>query len=203
MSSYKEHKLFLEMEKLSRRRRLQEAEHHIKSMTDKYGLQEQYISRYKGRGVFATQTICKGDFVLEYRGEFFTEKEILARITRNHEAETVFLFDFKWHGQNWCMDASQEDKSLGRLVNDEQKNPNCRMKTIDVKGYPHLCLFALRDIFPGEEITYYGDSAWPWRDKASTSSVYIQLLLSRDDACQTDHLKTHNQLHLSTSWRSC
>ncbi|KAM8747390.1 uncharacterized protein AB9X84_015426 isoform 1-T1 [Acanthopagrus schlegelii] len=55
-------------------------------------------------------------------------------------------------------------KSLGRLVNDDHIKPNCKIKVIDVGGMPHLCLFALRDIAPGEEITYnYGDSDWPWR----------------------------------------
>ena len=62
------------------------------------------------------------------------------------------------------LDASVEDKSLGRLVNDDHIKPNCKIKAIDVGGMPHLCLFALRDIAPGEEITYnYGDSDWPWR----------------------------------------
>ncbi len=40
------------------------------------------------------------------------------------------------------------------------------MKYFTVEGKPHLCLFAVRDISPGEEITYnYGDSDWPWRCK--------------------------------------
>ncbi|XP_076587412.1 uncharacterized protein LOC143321144 isoform X2 [Chaetodon auriga] len=36
-----------------------------------------------------------------------------------------------------------------------------------VRGRPHLCLFAIKEIFPGEEITYdYGDSSWPSRSMA-------------------------------------
>ncbi len=43
------------------------------------------------------------------------------------------------------------------------------MKTIRVDGEPHLCLFAVKDISPGEEIMYnYGDSDWPWRSKVFT-----------------------------------
>lgn len=62
------------------------------------------------------------------------------------------------------LDASLEDQSLGRLVNDQHKTPTCKMRTIQVDGMLHLCLFALRDIVPGEEITYnYGESDWPWR----------------------------------------
>lgn len=40
------------------------------------------------------------------------------------------------------------------------------MKTIDVDGMPHLCLFAIKDIDPGKEITYnYGNADWPWRQQ--------------------------------------
>ena len=64
------------------------------------------------------------------------------------------------------VDAAKEDGSLGRLVNDDHINPNAKMKYLTVQGKPHLCLFAIRDIGPGEEITYnYGDSDWPWRSK--------------------------------------
>nr|XP_055069419.1 uncharacterized protein LOC129450574 isoform X3 [Misgurnus anguillicaudatus] len=68
------------------------------------------------------------------------------------------------------MDASKEDGSLGRLVNDEHRNPTCKIRTVEVNKKPHLCLFAVRDIQPGEEITYsYGDSDWPWRAKVSST----------------------------------
>lgn len=64
------------------------------------------------------------------------------------------------------IDAAKEDESLGRLANDDNVNPNAKMKYLNVQGKPHLCLFATGDIFPGEEITYdYGDANWPWRDE--------------------------------------
>jgi len=63
-------------------------------------------------------------------------------------------------------DAAKEDGSLGRLVNDNNVNPNAKMKYLNIQGKPHLCLFATRDISQGEEVTYnYGDSDWPWRCK--------------------------------------
>lgn len=65
---------------------------------------------------------------------------------------------------HFSIDASKEDGSLGRLVNDDYKSPNCKIKKIGVGGKPHLCLFSIKDIASGEEITYnYGDSNWPWR----------------------------------------
>ncbi|XP_067227718.1 uncharacterized protein [Chanodichthys erythropterus] len=161
----------------SKRRKtpLQDAEDHMTHRTDKPGLQEQFISKYKGRGVFTTRAFFRGDFVLEYRGELLSSEESLDRTEHYTEAENAFLFDFQWRGRNWCMDASKEDGSLGRLVNDEHRNPTCKMRTLEVSSKPHLCLFAVRDILPGEEITYnYGDSDWPWRVKplnqASTES---------------------------------
>ncbi|XP_056611035.1 uncharacterized protein LOC130427530 [Triplophysa dalaica] len=151
---------------------LQDAKHHISSKTDKPGLQEKFINQYKGRGVFTTEAFFRGDFVLEYRSELLSSKDSLARSEQCSEVENTFLFDFQWRGKHWCMDASKEDGSLGRLVNDEHKYPNCTIKTVEVNQQPHLCLFAVRDIEPGEEINYsYGDSDWPWRAKARESSV--------------------------------
>ena len=64
------------------------------------------------------------------------------------------------------MDATREDGSLGRLVNDDHKTPNCRMKIVEseTEGV-HLCLFVIVDeIKQGTEITYnYGSGNYPWR----------------------------------------
>lgn len=77
-------------------------------------------------------------------------------------SEIVFIFLFLL--SILSIDASREDGSFGRLVNDEHRHPNCRMKKIEVEGKPHLCLFALKDIKDGEEITYdYGGDDCPWR----------------------------------------
>lgn len=77
-------------------------------------------------------------------------------------SEIVFIFLFL--SSILSIDASREDGSFGRLVNDEHRHPNCRMKKIEVEGKPHLCLFALKDIKDGEEITYdYGGGDCPWR----------------------------------------
>lgn len=76
------------------------------------------------------------------------------------------MFDFFFFFPS--IDASIEDGSLGRLVNDNHKSPNCTMKKIIVNDQPHLCLFAIKKIEIGTEIDYnYGDSKWPWREKVS------------------------------------
>ena len=83
----------------------------------------------KGQGVFATARICKGDFVLGYRGWLITRNCI-----QKNNLGTVFTFDFQWKGKQGSVDAS-----LGRLVNDEHKKPNYKIKVIEVDGKPHLC----------------------------------------------------------------
>ncbi len=80
----------------------------------------------------------------------------------------VIGYAFKSFYLSHSIDASKEDGTLGRLVNDDHIHPNCKVKRIMVEGRPHLCLFAAKEIFPGEEITYnYGDSSWPWRSMVS------------------------------------
>ncbi|XP_048853094.1 uncharacterized protein LOC125721136 isoform X6 [Brienomyrus brachyistius] len=149
---------------------LKDAIHYVVSKTDKtWKLDVKYINAEKGRGIFAKGLICKGDFVVEYRGEMINNAESQRRRKLYHPSCTAFMFAFKWRGKMYCIDASKEDGSFGRLVNDDHRHPNCRMKKIDVNGNPHLCLFALNDINEGEEISYdYGGDDCPWRKQATS-----------------------------------
>ncbi|XP_041849327.1 uncharacterized protein LOC121645082 [Melanotaenia boesemani] len=135
----------------------QEALEHIVQGEDKASLERRFINQYKGTGVFTREHIEPKSFVVEYRGVF-------SRSEGADDKNNKYVFDFMWNGKQYCIDASKEDGTLGRLVNDDHEHPNCKVKRIMVNGRPHLCLFAVREIFPGEEITYnYGDSSWPWR----------------------------------------
>ncbi|XP_048042667.1 histone-lysine N-methyltransferase, H3 lysine-36 specific-like isoform X4 [Megalobrama amblycephala] len=134
----------------------QDAKEHILSDKDKAFIKGRQINTFKGRGVFALEHIESSTFVVEYRG-------ILSQSKHVEDVEGNYLFDFTWNGTRYCIDATKVDGSLGRLLNDDHRNPNCKVKTIIVDGRPHLCLFSIRDIFPDEEVTYnYGDSLWPW-----------------------------------------
>uniref|UniRef100_A0AAZ1X859 SET domain-containing protein n=1 Tax=Oreochromis aureus TaxID=47969 RepID=A0AAZ1X859_OREAU len=158
-----------------RRRRIpprEDAVCHVSAGRDKLGLDIHYINAFKGRGIFTTVPFQKGDFLLEYRGKLIPKEECERRHRVYHDSLKVFMFEFKFDGKLWCVDASQEDGSLGRLVNDNHISPSAKMKILNINGKPHLCLFASRDISPGEEIDYnYGDSDWPWRCKAETSQI--------------------------------
>ncbi|TSM77406.1 Histone-lysine N-methyltransferase pr-set7 [Bagarius yarrelli] len=82
------------------------------------------------------------------------------------------------------IDASVDDGSFGRLINDDS-NPNAKVKIIFISRIPHLCLFALRDIQPGEEITYdYGGYDLPWR--RGTHECEKEEPVRADKATQTE-----------------
>jgi len=75
------------------------------------------------------------------------------------------------------IDASNEDQSFGRLVNDDHVAPTATMKKILVDGIPHLCLFACRHISVGDEITYdYGSSEYPWRKPKVLQNLELSVL---------------------------
>lgn len=75
----------------------------------------------------------------------------------------------KWHFRQFfifvfcSIDATHVSHGLCRFVNDE-KHGNAVMKLKIFNNYPRLCLFAAKNIDPGEEIRYdYGDEYAPWR----------------------------------------
>ncbi|XP_044027833.1 uncharacterized protein LOC122864451 isoform X2 [Siniperca chuatsi] len=143
----------------------QDALEHIVACRDKPFLEERFIDSFKGRGVFTHKAIEPSTFVVEYRGHTFSHKDTTPNVC---DTLNNYLFEFSWKGAQWCVDASKEDRTLGRLVNDDDVSPNCEMKKIVCEGKPHLCLFAVKEISPGEEITYnYGDSSYPWRSRYS------------------------------------
>ncbi|KAK9526373.1 hypothetical protein VZT92_015077 [Zoarces viviparus] len=121
---------------------------------DKVGLDVKYINAFKGRGIFTCAPFEKGEFLLECRGELISKQECERRQRIYHDCLKVFMFEFHFNGKLWCVDAAKEDGSLGRLVNDDNLNPNAKMKYVTIQGKPHLCLLAARDISQGEEITY-------------------------------------------------
>ncbi|XP_036449709.1 uncharacterized protein LOC118823944 isoform X2 [Colossoma macropomum] len=131
-----------------------DAKHYVCARRDKSILESRFINAVKGYGVFATAVIPEGSFIVEYRGVLREAGQC---------TPDPYSYYFIHNNTRYCIDASVDDGSLGRLVNDDS-NPNSRMKIISVSQVPHLCLFALRDIQPGEEITYdYGGYDLPWR----------------------------------------
>lgn len=114
----------------------------------------------KGRGVFATKNFEKGDFVVEYSGDFISLMEANAREQLYAQDDTTgcYMYYFKYNDQTFCIDATQETGKLGRLINHSRTNGNLYTKTVLVDGLPRLVLLAKESIKRGQELLYdYGD----------------------------------------------
>ena len=108
-------------------------------------------SAIQGRGVYATGPIKKNAWVIEYLGERISHDEADMRydddsMSRHH----TFLFIVN---DKVCIDAAV-DGNEARFIN-HSCDPNCEaVLTVDEE---EIWICALRDIAPGEELTYdYG-----------------------------------------------
>jgi SET domain-containing protein len=104
------------------------------------------VSPIHGSGVFATRAIRKGTRIVEYRGERITPEEAADRYDdEDDESPHVLLFSIN---ARLVVDAGVGG-NVARFVN-HCCEPNCEPVLVDERIY----LEALRDIAPGEELTY-------------------------------------------------
>ncbi|XP_012670656.1 N-lysine methyltransferase KMT5A-A [Clupea harengus] len=133
------------------------------------GMTVQHIES-KGRGIFATQSFQKGQYVVEYYGDLLQIPDAKKRETMYAQDPSTgcYMYYFQYLSKTYCVDATTESGRMGRLIN-HSRNGNCHTKLHDINGIPHLILVASRDIDKGEELLYdYGDrrktsiAAHPW-----------------------------------------
>jgi len=98
-------------------------------------------TKEKGRGVFATGEIEGGSPIGDYLGIVFPTDEG----EKNHENDAVYDM---WYSDE--ADVCPEPDSIGIHLVNCSCEPNCAMTAIG----RHTIIFALRKIFPGEELTY-------------------------------------------------
>jgi hypothetical protein len=71
------------------------------------------------------------------------------------------------------IDATADDGSFGRMVNDDHKSPNLKPHYTQ-KEVPAIQFEALQDIEPLEELTYkYGSGPYEWRKKVSNNYLLV------------------------------
>ncbi|KAF7636915.1 Histone-lysine N-methyltransferase [Meloidogyne graminicola] len=134
-----------------------------------------YNCEEKGRGIKTKKSFAKGEFVVEYKGEIITSKIARIREEEYSQNENIgsYMYYFKHRGTVYCVDATQETKYKGRLINHSILRPNLRTRVIDFGESFYLILVARRDIEIGEELLYdYGErradviSKNPWLIKS-------------------------------------
>jgi len=95
-----------------------------------------------GRGLFVCEEVTAGSFVVEYSGK------LIPTSTADELHTNEYLFRVSEH---WTIDGRGEENSA-RYIN-HSCSPNCKTELIDSR----VCVFALRDISTGEELTFdYG-----------------------------------------------
>lgn len=111
---------------------------------------ERFMTENKGWGVKTKLPIKKGTYISEYVGEIVTEKEFKERMA------TLYIRDTHHYCLNLDGGLVIDGHRMGsdcRFVN-HSCSPNCEMQKWSVNGLFRMALFAMRNIEPGEELTY-------------------------------------------------
>jgi hypothetical protein len=114
------------------------------------------LSPIHGNGVFADELIRKGERVVRYKGKVRSHKQVDRLYGEKQENGHTFLFTLN---DDYVIDAN-EDGNVARWIN-HSCAPNCEaVLEENDDGKPKkdkVFIEAIRDIQPGEELTYnYG-----------------------------------------------
>ncbi|WP_045727201.1 MULTISPECIES: SET domain-containing protein-lysine N-methyltransferase [unclassified Xanthomonas] len=113
-------------------------------------------SRIHGNGVFAVAPLKHGERIIEYKGRLRTHAEVDRDDAGDVETGHTFLFTLS---DEYVIDANYEGNDA-RWIN-HSCAPNCEAVIVEAEGEDRrkdkVVIEALRDIAPGEELTYnYG-----------------------------------------------
>ena len=114
------------------------------------------LSSIHGNGVFADESIRKGDRIVRYKGKVRTHDEVDEAYGDIDENGHTFLFTLN---DDYVIDANV-DGNIARWIN-HSCAPNCEALIVEHDGGDRrrdkVVIEALRDIAVGEELTYnYG-----------------------------------------------
>lgn len=107
----------------------------------------------KGWGLIAVNAIPKGKLIQEYVGEVIDEKEKTERLVEwNKEHPNDPNFYVMAISKDWYVDA-REYANMARFIN-HSCDPNCKVVTMNVKGYKRNGIYAIKDVAAGEFLCY-------------------------------------------------
>lgn len=111
---------------------------------------ERFMTENKGWGSRTNRLIKKDTYIIEYIGDVINEREYKKRM------DTYYKDDIHHYcsnlGGGLVIDAHRMGNEC-RFVN-HACEPNCEVQKWSVNGLQRIALFAIRDIKPGEELTY-------------------------------------------------
>jgi len=108
-----------------------------------------------GYGLVAKRSHAKGELICEYVGEVVREvvADFRERDALDVESERGLTFIFALDERKRLRIDATRAGNLARLAN-HSCQPNARAELVHRDGAARVCLFAIREIAPGEEITY-------------------------------------------------
>lgn len=103
-----------------------------------------------GIGLFTKQFIEKGSRITEYRGLLIDNTEVEEHERKQiQRGEECYIFQFSWHRETLFIDGSWTDH-VSKYIN-HSRHANVKAK-LEGEKYPHIVLYARKDIMPGEEL---------------------------------------------------
>lgn len=106
-----------------------------------------------GLGLKATEYISKGSLVIEYMGEIIDEEEMGRRL---HNQRTLTPHDKDYYIMeldNGIYVDGKFEGNFSRFIN-HSCDPNCELQRWNVKGRMRIGIFAIKDVQPGESLSY-------------------------------------------------
>ncbi|XP_071490275.1 histone-lysine N-methyltransferase SETMAR-like [Diadema antillarum] len=120
---------------------------------------EVFRTKSKGWGLRTLETIPKDSFVCEYAGEVLTTEEARERVGAMQAGDMNFVFVLNetfggGQASRTCIDARYKG-NIARFIN-HSCEPNLYLVAVRIHNeIPHVAMFALREISPGQELTYH------------------------------------------------
>ncbi|XP_014214983.1 histone-lysine N-methyltransferase NSD2 [Copidosoma floridanum] len=144
----------------------------------KYPNMKPFHTDERGWGLKVLESVKEGQFVIEYVGEVIDEAEYRLRLEQKKERKNENYY-FLTIDNSRMIDAEPKG-NLSRFMN-HSCMPNCETQKWTVNGDTRIGLFALRDIEPGDELTFNynlacdGETKKPCLCKAPNCSGFIGL----------------------------
>lgn len=132
-------------------------------------------SPISGKGVFAKKLIRRGEIIAVWGGDIVTEEE-LAKLSKRR-----FKYVYQYATQIADGFYLVSDRNGKALEDDDYFNHSCEPNA-GIKG--HLIMVAMRDIKPGEEITYdyaMTDAGLKYRFKCKCGKKNCRKIITSDD----------------------
>ena len=116
----------------------------------------------RGKGLRTNTLIKKGEFVITYKGENISQKEMEDREVLYEEKgyvnDYIFCFQHKSTGRVWHYIDARFTKCKAKYINHSKKHKNIKAVVEVEEDDIKLNFYAVRDIYPKEELLFdYGE----------------------------------------------